>query len=136
MDNEVPASTAFRHPSRDIGFSAVATVLAVAVPKCPICWVALAGALGVGSAVSSYWSQPLAVALLLLPVSALFVRARARRGYGPFSLGLLAAVAMYLCKFRLDYEVGLYLSGATLLGASIWNAVPKRRAADDMQCHC
>jgi hypothetical protein len=98
--------------------------------------MALTGALGAGSAINSYWLQPLAVALLFLSLSALLLRARRRHGYGPFWLGLIAAAAIYLCKFRLDYTIGVYLSGATLLGASIWNALPKRRAGDNIECRC
>jgi hypothetical protein len=127
--------TAIRQ-SGSIGFSAVPTVLAAVMPKCPICWMALMSVLGVGSTINSDWLRPLAVIFLMLAVGALFIRARRRSGYGPFFLGLLAAIAMYLCKFSFNYDIGAYLSGAGLFGASVWNAVPKRRPADDFQCRC
>jgi hypothetical protein len=92
--------------------------------------------LGLGSVIGSRWLQPLAIILLLLSASALLLSARRRRSYGPFCLGLLAVVAMYLCKFKFDYAAGVYLSGVTLLGATVWNALPKRRAASDVKCHC
>ena len=136
MDNGVPSHAALRRPAEHIGLSAVTVVVLAAMPKCPLCWMALMSALGVSSIINSQWLQPLAITLLLLSVGALFVRARSRHGYGPFCLGLVAAVAMYLCKFRLDSEIGVYLGGATLLGASIWNALPKRQAADKIHCHC
>jgi len=129
------AQTAIRQ-SGMIGFSAIPTVLAAAMPKCPICWMALMGALGVGSTINSDWLWPLAVAFLVLPVGALFVRARRLGRYGPFFLGLIAATAMYFCKFSFNYDTGAYVSGAALVGASVWNVVPKRRPADDFQCHC
>ena len=122
--------------SGSIGFSAIPTVLTAAMPKCPICWMALMGALGVGSTINSDWLRPLAITFLLLPVGALFVRARRRGAYGPFFLGFVAAAAMYVCKFSFYYDIGAYLSGATLVAASVWNAVPKRRTADDFRCHC
>jgi hypothetical protein len=93
-------------------------------------------ALGVGPAINSNWLQPLVVALLFLPVSILLAGARRRRGYGPFFLGLVAAITMYLCKFKLNYEFGVYLSGAALLGASVWNMVPKAQVAADIRCDC
>jgi len=129
------AQTAIRQ-SGSIGFSAVTTVLTAAMPKCPICWMALMSALGVGSAITADWLRPLAITFLLLPLGALFIRARRRRAYGPFFLGLLAAAAMYLCKFNFYYDVGAYFSGGALVAASVWNAVPKRRAPKDFQCHC
>ena len=135
MKNEVLASTAPKNPSRGIGFSAVTTILAAAMPKCPICWMALASAVGVGSAINSRWLHPLSIALLLVPVVALYLRA-SRRAYGPFVLGLAAAAAMYLCKFRFGYDAGAYLSGAVLLGASVWNALPQRRADDAIAAGC
>ena len=119
-----------------IGFSAIPTVLTVAMPKCPICWMALMGALGVSSTINADWLRPLAITLLMLSVGALFVRARRRGGYGPFFLGLLAAAAMYFCKFRVYFDIGTYLSGAALVGASVWNVVPKRRPADEVKCPC
>src|SRR5258706_1870305 len=129
------AQTAIRQ-SGTIGFSAIPTLLVAAMPKCPICWMALMGALGVGSTINSDWLRPLAVTFLVLPVGALFVRARRRSRYGPFFLGLLAATVMYLCRFSFNYELGAYLSGAALVGASVWNSAPKRRPTDDFQCHC
>src|SRR5262245_43330232 len=93
------------------------------MPKCPICWMALMSALGVGSTINSSWLQPVAIALLLLSVSALYMGARRRQGYRPFFLGLFAAIALYFSKFKLNYDIGVYLGGVTLLGASIWNAV-------------
>jgi len=129
------AQTAIRQ-SGMIGFSAIPTVLAAAMPKCPICWMAFMGALGVGSTINSDWLWPLAVTVLGLPVGALFVRARRLGRYGPFFLGLIAATAMYFCKFSFNYDTGAYLSGAALVGASVWNVVPKRRPGDDFQCHC
>jgi hypothetical protein len=93
-------------------------------------------ALGVGSVINSQWLRPLALALLLLSVGALLIRGRRRGGYGPLFLGLIAATAMYWCKFRLNYDIGAYLSGGLLVAASIWNARPKRQTADDTQCHC
>ena len=94
-------------------------MLTVAMPKCPICWMGLMSALGVSSVINKAWLRPLAIMLLLLPVIALFVRARRRGGYGPFVLGIIAAAAMYFFKFELFYDPGVYLSGAALVGASI-----------------
>jgi hypothetical protein len=122
--------------SRNIGLSAITSLLIAVMPKCPICWMALMSAIGAGSAISVSWLQPAAVAMLFVSVSALFVRARSRRGYGPFILGFVAAGSLYLFKFSLNYDPGVYLSGATLLGASIWNTREKRQPAGNVHCDC
>jgi hypothetical protein len=98
--------------------------------------MALMSALGVGSTVNTTWLQPLAAGLLFMLLCVLLARARRRRSYAPLCLGLIAGVAMYLSKFKFNYEVGVYLSGAALVGASIWNALPLRQAADDTRCQC
>jgi hypothetical protein len=136
VNNEVQSRAVLKHSSGGIGVSAISAVLLAAMPKCPLCWIALMGALGVGPAIRSVWLQPLAIILLLLPITALLIRASHRRGYGPFFLGLVAAASMYLFKFRLDQDAGFYLAGAVLLGASIWNALPRRTPAGGGQCHC
>ncbi len=66
MNNVVPNQVAVTSRSGNIGFSALTTILIAAMPKCPICRVALMGALGAGSIIISSWLQPVAVALLLL----------------------------------------------------------------------
>jgi hypothetical protein len=136
VSDEIHRPTAIKLRSGNLGFSAIPAVLLVAMPKCPLCWITLMGTLGVGSTISASWLQPLAMGLLLLSVSALLVRARRRHSYAPFVLGLLAAVALYWCKFRLNSDLGVYLSMATLLAASVWNAVAQTRLAGDVRCRC
>lgn len=89
--------------------------------------------LGVGSFVGSRWLQPLTVALLLASLGALLMRARRRRDYAPFGVGLVAAIVMYFCKFQAGYAPGVVLSGAALFGASLWNVLPKRPGT---RCRC
>jgi hypothetical protein len=121
--------------SGSIGTSAVPALLTVLMPKCPICWMALMSSLGVGSTIGADWLRPIAFGLLLLPVIALFIRARRCGRYGAFLLGIVAASAMYFCKFELFSDPGVYLSGLGLVGASIWNAAIKRRT-HDFGCRC
>ena len=126
----------FVAPSGAIAASAISAMLTAIMPKCPICWMAVMGALGVSSTINAVWMRPLAIGFLLVPVGALFIRVRCRGGYGPFFLGLAGAVALYLCKFVLSYDPGVYLSGAALIGASLWSVTHKRGTRDKAECPC
>src|SRR5262245_55672446 len=99
------------------------------LPKCPLCWIALTSALGLGSFITAHWLRPIAVSLLLLPLSALFLCARRARCYLPFVVALIAAVSMYLSKFVLNSDPGVYLSGLAIFIASLWNARMIRRVS-------
>ena len=69
------------------------------LPKltCPACWPAYAGLLssfGIGFFNYTSYLLPITFVFLIVAVAALIYRAKARRGYGPFVLGLLASIAI------------------------------------------
>jgi hypothetical protein len=68
---------------------------------------------------------PLTVFCLILALGAFGFRATRRRGYGPFAIGILAAVMLMLGKFVLDSNVAVYGAVASLIGTSLWNSWPK-----------
>ena len=74
------------------------------LPKlaCPACWPAYAGlfsALGLGFFDYTPLLLPLTALFLLIAVTALAYRARQRRGYSPFLLGVLAAGTLCIGPF-------------------------------------
>ena len=134
MKNELSIRS-LANASRPIGTSAVPALLTALMPKCPICWMALMSAFGVGTTVSAGWLRPITLGLLLLPIIPLVISARRSGRYRALLLAVVAASSMYVCKFQLFYDPGVYLSGLVLVGASIWNVVIKRRT-DEVRCHC
>jgi hypothetical protein len=101
---------------------------------CPLCWPVYAGilsALGLTFLLSSAYLLPLTALFLLVSVFALAFRARARRGYGPFALGLVATTLILWGKFSLESNVLAYAGVGLLISSSLWNSWP-RPAAD--QC--
>ena len=101
------------------------------LPKltCPACWLAYAGLLssvGLGFLLDETYLFPLTAAFLLLAVGALAFRARTRQGYGPFVLGLAAAVVVLAGKFAFGSNAAMYGGIAVLVAASVWNAWPVR----------
>jgi hypothetical protein len=69
---------------------------------------------------------PLTVLALVLALAALGFRARRRRGYGPFVVGVVAAFALVVGKFVIDSNVAVYGAVAALVGASLWNSWPTK----------
>lgn len=99
------------------------------LPKlaCPFCWPAYAGLLssiGLGFLISIKYLLPLTAAFLILAVGALALRAKTRQGYGPFVVGLVAAVGALVGKFEWESNPTLYGAVGLLVVASLWNAWP------------
>jgi hypothetical protein len=106
------------------------------LPKlaCPLCWPAYAGLLssvGLGFLISTRYLLPVTAAFLVVAVGALAFRANRRHGYGPFVLGLFAAVGVLLGKFWWESNPAMYAAVAVLVIASVWNAWPHRAAVPD-----
>jgi len=68
---------------------------------------------------------PLTVLALVLAVASLGFRAKRRRGYLPFVVGIVAAFVLVVGKFVFDSNVAVYGAIAALIVASLWNSWPK-----------
>lgn len=104
------------------------------LPKlaCPLCWPAYAGlmgSLGLGFLIDEIYLFPLTASFLVVAAGALAFRARSRRGYGPFALGLAASVVVLAGKFAFNSNAAMYGGIAALVAASIWNVWPVRSKA-------
>jgi hypothetical protein len=101
------------------------------LPKlaCPLCWPAYAGllsSLGLGFLISAKYLLPITAAFLVLALGALAFRARRRHGYGPFTLGLIAAAGVLVGKFWWESNPAMYAAVGLLAIASAWNIWPAR----------
>jgi hypothetical protein len=113
------------------------------LPKlaCPACWPAYAGLLtsiGLGFLISAVYLLPLTAAFLLLALGAMLFRAQARRGYGPFLLGVAAASGVLISKFVWESSPAIYGAVALLVIASLWNTWPLRGKPEETRTcsHC
>lgn len=116
--------------------SLLPAVGAALLPKltCPACWpayAALLSALGVGFI--DYTPYLLPLTLVFLVVTLAILAWRPRRGYAPLVLGLFASGAMLIGKFLFDSDIAAYAGVALLVGASTWNAWPRKSA---IRCKC
>lgn len=82
--------------------------------------------MGLAFLLQTVYLLPLTVAALLVVVAALGYRARRRRGYGPFVLGLAAACFLLLGKFVFESVYVTFAGIGLLIVASIWNSWPIR----------
>ena len=135
MNRVVSDHKRIRRPFRSFGLSTVPVLLTIVMPKCPLCWAAIMSAVAMGPAISFRFLHPAAIVFLIVSVVTSFFRSRSRRVFAPFYLTLVAALLMYLCKFRLNYDLGVYFSAGVLFVAAIWNAFPAR-AANAGECKC
>lgn len=102
-----------------------------ALPKliCPACWPAYAGilsALGLGFINYTPYLLPFSILFVGAVLLSLAYRARTRRGYGPFWLGIIASAVLMTGKFGFDSDPFLYGGLIALIGASVWNAWSRR----------
>ena len=101
------------------------------LPKlaCPACWPAYAGLLtsiGLGFLISEVYLLPLTAAFLFLNLWAMAFRANQRHGYGPFLLGIVAAIGVLLGKFVWESNPAMYGAVGLLVIPSLWNMWPRR----------
>lgn len=111
------------------------TVGAAFLPKlaCPACWPAYVGlfsSLGISFFDYTPFLLPLTAVFLLIAVAALAYRARQRRGYKPFLMGLLAGTILLIGKFHFDSDAAMYTGLSLLVAASLWNTWPRSQSAD------
>ena len=109
----------------------VPSIGAALLPKlaCPACWPAYAGllsSLGIEFIDYTPYLLPLTGAFLAIAVVALAYRARTRRGYGPFGLGLIGAGIVLIGKFGFDSDPAMWGGLGVLVAASLWNTWPMR----------
>ncbi len=142
---DAPESCAARAPGEETGGGGIRSGLAVLpgvalsllpAVACPACWPAYFGvlaSLGFGFLANATYLLPLTVFFMLVAVGMLGLRAKRRRSYGPFALGGAAAAIIVVGKFVLGVDAAVYGGAALLVGASIWNAWP-RKAARDVPC--
>jgi len=135
MSTVISSRKRIRNQFRSFGLSTFPVLLTIAMPKCPLCWAVLMSAVAAGPAISFRLLHPAAIVFLIVSVVASFFRARGRHAFGPFYLTVIAALLMYLCKFRLNYDVGVYVTAGVLFVAAIWNALPAR-TANAVECKC
>ncbi len=116
--------------SRGFSIAALPSVGVALLPKltCPVCWpayTALLSSAGISFVNYTPYLLPTVAILFAITLWALAFRARARRGYGPFWLGLLGGLSVLVGKFIFDSDPALFLGGGLLIGASLWNIWPR-----------
>ncbi len=119
-------------------FSVVPGVGASLLPVgvCPACWPAYAGllsALGLGFLLETRYLLPLISTLFGIALFSLGYRARSRRGYRPFALGVLGVSVALGGKFIFLSDTALYAGLGILVAASAWNSWP-RNATESGSC--
>lgn len=98
------------------------------VPKCPLCWAAYVGvATGFGVAPGSHAAVLALLTLALITaLVAVIARGRAVSDRRPLIPAVLGVAAVLLGRFGVGSMPLVYLGLATLAGAAVWSAWPRR----------
>lgn len=119
-------------------FAAVPAAAIAMVPAslCPACYPALAGLIGaVGlGAYGERLLAPLTAALLLVALGGLMFQGRRTGDYRSLAAGALGAAAMYAGQFVVGSALLKGLGIALLVGASIWNVIPRMKGSGGKNC--
>ena len=104
----------------------VAFLPKVVCPMCSPAYATLLSSIGLPFLATARYVLPLTFMFTTIAIGSLYVGASARRGLGPFWLGLFAAVSIVEGKFWFDSLLAIYFGVALLVAASVWNAIPNR----------
>ena len=121
------------------GLLAVSGIVFSVFPNlfCPACWPAYTGllaAVGIPFIPTATYLFPTTAAFLLVATAALGLKARQRRGHGPFLLGAVGSVALLTGRFTFAIPMLTYAGIGFVIAASIWNSIPNRPVSSCSQC--
>ncbi len=102
---------------------------AALLPKaaCPVCWPVYAGilsSLGLGFLMTGPYFYLFIGTLLSVSLFSLAYKAKSRRGYLPFWIGLSSAAIIIMGKYYILPDYVFYSGALLLIIASIWNNIP------------
>jgi len=102
---------------------------------CPACWPIYAGilsSLGLGFLMTGSYFYLFIGILLNISLFSLAYKAKTRRGYFPFWIGLLSATIIVAGKYYVLSDYVFYSGAFLLIVASIWNNIPiKKNSSSD-----
>ena len=116
-----------------------AAALLLPVGTCPACFPAYAAvlsSLGLPFLLYQRYVFPIAAVVLVAALGSLAYRARARRGYGPFCVGVAGAALALLGKFAVTSNPLLYVGLSVLGVAATWNAWPPQGSSPPSCANC
>jgi hypothetical protein len=97
------------------------TAVTALTPKCPLCLFALLGATGAAGAASAAWMPVILIVSLLISVTAVGIRARMERRYGPAIFAVIVAITIVVGKFVFQSTAVVYAGAAALFAVAVFN---------------
>jgi mercuric ion transport protein len=128
MSNTDEGKTAGKIGAVSIGPGVGAALLAKA--SCPLCYPAIGGfltSIGLGFLFEGIYFYIIMSVFFGIGLFGLAFRAKSRRGYLPFWLGLVGSCIAILGRYYAN-EIIFYVGITILIGASIWNLIPKKES--------
>ena len=105
-----------------IASSSASAALFAALPKCPLCLVALLAPLGIRVSGTGSFLVYVAAMVLAIPLVLFWVPACRRCGVRPLLLALLGACVMMVGRFAIDSLVLTVTGAAILFASALWTS--------------
>lgn len=105
------------------------SAVAALTPKCPLCLFALLGATGAAGAAGATfaaWMPVVMIVSLLVSVTAVCIRSRMERRYGPAVFAVLVAITIVVGKLVFESTAVVYAGAAALFAAAVFNLTLER----------
>ncbi|MHB1845174.1 MAG: MerC domain-containing protein [Deltaproteobacteria bacterium] len=125
----MPGTRSARGAFRNLALLPGAALALLPSAHCPLClgaYGALAASLGVGALVTERVVAPLIAAFLAVGIATVAWSARSHRNQGPLAVTVLASAAVAAGRLLWNVPALVYVGGAFLIGASLWNLWLKR----------
>jgi hypothetical protein len=111
-------------PVRNTVVSSLSALLALAMPKCPLCAIALFAAFGI----ELHAATPVTVAFVVTPAAVIFLR---RSSWLPVAIAVTGAACALLARFVFDRPLLFHAGVIAVVAAAALNYVALRR-----RCEC
>lgn len=125
--------------SFDTRFAAInflPALLAVILPKCPLCLIGLLSLFGLSSVIAAEWLLPASLFFLAVALCSLGYRACRQSAFAPLALGTFAASLILSGKFFYENSFVLYIGFFLLVTAIVWNSWCVIRLKNQNNCNC
>lgn len=112
------------------------TLIALLLPKCPLCAMAILSVLGLSADFDPGIFYPLTLIFILFGLGAVALRARQKGNYKPLYLAVAASALILTGKFYFVSTAAFYTGAGLFMVAVLWNGYLPAARKCHTNCKC